>query len=143
MLCYRRKAAQKSKSYRAVRALYRCFFDERTPEGKGRQLLREWLTPDQRKSFDAEGYVDVIGAYSGKRYRIYYGVVSNIRELNDRGEPCAGLCLIPEQMLPPGDMMLAQKLALETDEQGALSIANYFPSSLQPPQLDWRGREHR
>jgi hypothetical protein len=27
----------------------------------------------------------------------------------------------------PGDVMLAQKIALETDERGALTLANRFP----------------
>ena len=37
---------------------------------------------------------------------------------------------VPEGNLVPGDVMLAQKIALETDEQGALAIAKQF---LVPP----------
>jgi len=94
--------------------------------------------PDQRKLFDAHGYVDVTGCYSGRRYRIYYGVMSNIRELDAHGEPRAGLCLVPTESLPPGDIMLAQKIALETDERAALAAANYFPSASRPPYRSWR-----
>jgi hypothetical protein len=31
-----------------------------------------------------------------------------------------------------GDVMLAQKIALETDERGALMVAKPFPSSMPP-----------
>jgi hypothetical protein len=131
-------AARANPSYRAVRELYRSFLHESSPEGRGQALLRRWLMPDQRKLFDAHGYVDVTGCYSGRRYRIYYGVMSNIRELDAHGEPRAGLCLVATESLPPGDIMLAQKIALETDERAALAAANYFPSASRPPYRSWR-----
>ena len=33
-------------------------------------------------------------------------------------------CFVPEGTLPIGDVMLAQKIALETDERAALAVAN-------------------
>jgi hypothetical protein len=33
---------------------------------------------------------------------------------------------VPEGYLVAGDVMLAQKIALETDERGALQLANNF-----------------
>jgi len=38
-----------------------------------------------------------------------------------------GLCFVPMGHLVPGDVMLAQKIALETNEVGALAVANRFP----------------
>jgi hypothetical protein len=37
-----------------------------------------------------------------------------------------GWCFVPRDPLVAGDVMLAQKIALETDEQGALALANNF-----------------
>ena len=45
-------------------------------------------------------------------------------EFDGRGVRIAVWCFGPEGHLPLGDVMLAQKLALETDEQAALAIAN-------------------
>ena len=42
-----------------------------TREARGVDLLREWLSPEQRAQFDAKRYFDVIGCDSGKRYRIH------------------------------------------------------------------------
>jgi hypothetical protein len=41
-----------------------------------------------------------------------------------------GWCFVPAGNLVPGDIMLAQKIALETNESGALSVARKF---LAPP----------
>ena len=40
-------------------------------------------------------------------------------------------CFIPEGNLVPGDVMLAQKIALEDDELAALELANRFPPRTQ------------
>ncbi len=37
-----------------------------------------------------------------------------------------GWCFAPKGYLVAGDVMLAQKIALETDERGALAVANRF-----------------
>lgn len=124
----------------AVRELYRSSQRERTPEARARKLLREWLSPGQRETFDSHGYVDVLGSESGQRYRIYYGSISNIRELNEKDDPVAGLCFAPAAALPPGDVMLAQKIVLENDESRALAIANRFYSTSRPIQA---GNAHR
>jgi len=66
----------------------------------------------------------VKGSHSGKWYRIRYGRSMNIDELGENGVRAAGWCFGPEGRLPLGDIMLAQKLALETDELAALAVAN-------------------
>jgi len=112
----------------ALRQLYRKSLAENTSEFRGLRLMRAWLSSDQRLQFDSSGSFEVIGCYSGKRYRIYRGIVPNVYELDDAGRPRLGLCFIPLGQLVLGDVMLAQKIALETDEQGALAVANRFPT---------------
>ena len=100
------------------------------PEARGLKLLREWLSPEQRAQFDAERYFDVIGCHSGKKYRIRYGSAANVDELDDAGVPRMGWCFVPDAYLVAGDVMLAQKIALETNERAALAVANRFPRTL-------------
>jgi hypothetical protein len=97
-----------------------------TSELRGRKLLREWLSPDQLAQYDAHNYFDVTGCHTGKRYRIRRGMGTNVYELDDAGRPRAGWCFVPKDHLVAGDVMLAQKIALETDERGALVVANDF-----------------
>ena len=111
----------------AVRKLYRNFFAQNTKEARGRRLLREWLSPDQRAQFDDKDYFEVVGCDSGRRYRIYNRVTQNVYELDDAGRPKVGWCFLPADRLVAADIMLAQKIALETNEHNALKVANGFP----------------
>jgi hypothetical protein len=95
-------------------------------EGRSVKLLREWLSPDQLAQFDKYGYFEVRGCQSGKRYRIRYGTATNIHELDQYGHPKVGWCFVPSGPLVAGDVMLAQKIALETDEFSALAVAKSF-----------------
>jgi hypothetical protein len=97
------------------------------PEKRGLMLLREWLSPEQRAQFDANGHFDVIGCKTAKRYRICYGSVTNVHEIDNACRPIMGWCFVPLGYLVPGDVMLAQKIALETDEVAAVAVANRFP----------------
>jgi hypothetical protein len=97
---------------------------------RGITLLREWLSPEQKTQFDTFKSFDVIGCNSGKSYRIQYGTSANVVELDDAGRPTMGWCFVPAGNLVPGDVMLAQKIALETDERCALAVARQF---LVPP----------
>lgn len=90
------------------------------------RLLRDWLSPMQREQFDVQGHFDVIGSDTGKRYRIHYGAVMNVHELDDAGRLKMGWCFVPKGSLAAGDVMLAQKIALETCESGALAVAQKF-----------------
>ncbi len=48
----------------------------------------------------------------------------NVEQLDNKGRPLRLLCFMPEGDLVAGDMMLAQKLALELFESDALKVAN-------------------
>jgi hypothetical protein len=117
--------AQYIRDVQAARERYRARFATR--EERGVNLLRQWLSLEQRAQFDAKRYFDVIGCDSGKRYRIHYGEITNVHEIGDDDLSSVGWCFIPEGSLATGDVMLAQKIALETHEYGALAVANRRP----------------
>jgi hypothetical protein len=116
--------AEGARKVRTLRERYRAIKDVR--EARGITLLREWLSPMQRAQFDASKSFDVVGSDSGKRYRILYGKVTNVHEIDDAGQPVKGLCFVPSEHLVAGDVMLAQKIALETNERATLAVANRF-----------------
>ena len=95
---------------------------------RGLRLLEEWLSAAQREQYRTHRYFDVVGSKSGKRYRIHHGRQQNIYELDGKGEQVCGWCFLPSGGLVEGDCMLAQKIALETDEEAALRVANKFPA---------------
>ena len=67
-----------------------------------------------------------MGSHTGKCYRIRRHPQMNIDELGKDGAPIAIWCFGPVDNLPLGDVMLTQKLALETNEQATLAVANRF-----------------
>jgi len=110
----------------ALRQLCRKVLAQITKDARGLQLMRDWLSPDQRAEFDEKGTFEVVGCDSGKRYRICRGEAANVFEIDDAGQLKVCLCFIPYGQLVAGDVMLAQKIALETDENGALAVAYRF-----------------
>jgi hypothetical protein len=64
-----------------------------------------------------------IGIYN----RVTHRELTNVYELDDAGRPKVGWCFLPNARLVAADIMLAQKIALETDEHNALAVANGFP----------------
>jgi hypothetical protein len=93
-------------------------------EGRAMVLLKEWLSPKQLFQYRKAQYFDVEGSDTGKLYRIHHGGQANIWELDERGLPTATWCFGPEGNLPTGDILLTQKVALETNEREALRVAN-------------------
>jgi hypothetical protein len=80
----------------------------------------------QRAQFAKKGYFDVVGGDTGKQYRIYPGAMANVCEIDEKGRPRRDLCFGPMGELPIGDVMLAQKIALENCESSALAVARMF-----------------
>ncbi len=93
---------------------------------RGIRLLMENLSAAQRKQYEKYGYFDVTGGKTGKRYRIRHGRQMNIEQLDRNGRRVCGWCFFPQGSLVAGDIMLAQKAALELFEPDALRIANRF-----------------
>jgi hypothetical protein len=93
-------------------------------EKKAMVLLRSWLTPAQDEQWAARREFDVVGCDTGTRYRVTYRAVMNVHQLDPDGRTLAQWCFAPEGGLTPGDILLAQKIALETMEREALALAN-------------------
>jgi hypothetical protein len=96
----------------------------RATQSKAIQLLKQHLTPEQREQYERRSYFYVSGGISGRIYRIRHGVQMNIEQLDQSGKRIRVLCFMPKGRLAVGDVMLAQKIALELYEMEALNIAN-------------------
>jgi len=112
--------------FRAVRALFIRHGAESTPEGRSLLLLRKCLSPLQREQLAKKGYFEVLGSDTKTRFRIHAGASVNVCEVDGRGRRQDGLCFMPIGALPIGDVMLAQKIALETCESEARAVARRF-----------------
>jgi hypothetical protein len=104
-------------------------------EERSQDLLRQWLSPDQTEQYDKFQLFEVVGSDTGKRYLIFRGTTMNIVEL--AADKCVRRrwCFTPEGALATGDIMLAQKIALETFELDALAIANHDTPRGDPGRL--------
>jgi hypothetical protein len=100
---------------------------EQSAEAKGLLLMRQWLSDEQREQFDRTETFKVQGSDSRKCYLIRNKTGTNVFELDDNGRAIRGFCFAPCGNLARGDVMLAQKIALETGEKDALAVANSFP----------------
>lgn len=92
---------------------------------KARVLLEKALTPEQRRDLFARGCFYV----KGKRftYRIREGHAANVDALDANGRAISRFCAHPVGRLPVYDVMLAQKLWIETDENMFLKKATPYP----------------
>jgi hypothetical protein len=100
----------------------------RQAEEKGFALLRAWLTPEQATQWDARKEFEVVGCDTGTRYRIRRGTAMNVHQLDCMGRDVARWCFTPQGGVVTGDVLLSQKIALETMEREVLAIANTQPS---------------
>jgi len=98
--------------------------DHLRAEEKGAALLRSWLSPEQAELWDSHRHFYVVGSNTGRKYRIKDGRSMNVEELDSGGNVVNQWCFGPQGHLAVGDVMLAQKIALETMEVEALAKAN-------------------
>lgn len=97
------------------------------------ELLLACLSPEQVLSHLNRGFFDVIGS-RGNRFRIHttspvgansgIGQSGNVVLLDHEEKHQARYCVHPPDGLPHADAWLAQKLALEADEDTVLAVAN-------------------
>jgi hypothetical protein len=99
---------------------------DRDAEARGARLLAENLSPSQIEQLRSCGCFDVRGGQTGKRYRIRRSSSLNIDELDDAGHRVASWCFLPKGDLTMGDVLLAQKVALELFERDALAVAYVY-----------------
>jgi hypothetical protein len=104
----------------------------REAHARGIQLLKEHLSPAQRDQYMRYGHFEVTGGETGRRYRIRTGFQANVEEVDRMGRVVRLLCFMPKGELVVGDVMLAQKMALELFESDALRVANSFSSHAFP-----------
>ena len=80
--------------------------------------------------FEHSDSFNIIGSHTGRCYRVRWGKRQNIRRLKNDAE-IATICFAPNDVdsLPTADVMLAQKIALETDEVAALKVKYQWPLS--------------
>ena len=96
-------------------------------ELRGARLLVENLSTAQRQQYARQRSFEVIGGQTGKRYRIRRSSAINVEELDSEGRSVGGWCFLPKGGLVIGDVMLAQKLALELFEHEALAVGYRYP----------------
>jgi hypothetical protein len=71
-------------------------------------LLRLWLSPEQAAQYNSEEHFDVVGSDTGARYRIRYGQMMNIDQLDSAGKRVCqwwlncGACQPPARGATPG-----------------------------------------
>jgi len=96
---------------------------------RSRELLRACLRTEQLVQFDSTGCFTVRGRLYD--YRINQGRTVNVDVMARDGRCLRRLCFYPVvgggHELPVFDVMLAQKLMLECDEERALTIAVDHP----------------
>ena len=103
------------------------------------RLLLENLSAPQRHDYEAHGYFYVIGGKTGRRYRVHDRHLLNVVQLGPKGQRVARLCFFPKGDLPTGDVLLAQKLALELFEIETLRVAVVSPLTRECGPLTRRG----
>lgn len=95
-------------------------------EKRSLRVLKENLSPRQREQYETLGYFDVVGSKTARRYRIHHGCQLNIEQLDASGKRVRLLCFKPTALAAVGDIMLAQKLALELFEEDAIRVSERF-----------------
>ena len=110
----------------------RILFGRSSAFNRGLMLLVENLSPRQRDEFLRYGYFHVVGGRSKCLYRICTGRQVNVFQLNDKRRRVCIWCFYPTGNLVEGDVMLAQKLALELFEDQALAVANRLSHYCEP-----------
>lgn len=91
------------------------------------ELLVATLSPQQAAEFKSTQAFTVHSKTGDRIYRVTYGTAGNVYELSKEGRKVAKYCIHPSEDVPVPDVMLAQKLMLETDEKQFLKVANKTP----------------
>jgi hypothetical protein len=105
--------------------------DRNAAELRAQELLRCWLSPQQRAQYDTRGSFEVVGSDTGRRYRICKGSIFNIQELDADGIQVRAWCVTADR-IATGDVNLSQKIALENFESEVLMIANRSEGAVWP-----------
>lgn len=95
--------------------------DEIAAKDKAITLLKSCLTRQQIEEYEQKKHFHL--HVGGKVYRIEQGSHGNVKLVDKDGKVKRSFCVQPRG-IPDGDVMLAQKLMLETDEKGFYERSN-------------------
>ncbi len=109
-----------------VESIFKGLRTRRLAEQRSYELLAVYLSPSQMAQFRTVGRFEVTGGDTKHRYVIRNITTLNVDELDSRGTCIKRWCFVPKGSLPQGDVLLAQKLALECFETSALEAARAF-----------------
>jgi hypothetical protein len=93
---------------------------------RAHELLLRHLTPNQREDYEWDKRFTV-KTKRGHRYVIGQARCQNVLRVNKRGKPMRVYCVTVHGGVPMGDVLLAQKLMLESDEDHFLKVARQWP----------------
>lgn len=93
-------------------------------EARAAKLLSEHLTPIERESLVAQGFL-IVRSPDHRRYRIERGSAMNVVLVSDSGVDICRYCVHPEGFVPISDTILAQKMILESCPEVFFAVANY------------------
>ena len=93
---------------------------------KSLRLLKEWLSEEQLAEFNESETFHVIGGDTGTKYKLHPYMSFGVYQFNQDNLVCRW-CFSPAGVGAIGDIMLAQKIALERYELEALKAANVAP----------------
>lgn len=103
-------------------------------QARADELLESMLSPEQVQAYQLRGEFEVIGS-RGTLYRIKRGTSGNIEWIKPDGSVGGRICAHPDMSpswLPTSDVMLAQMLALTTDEAAFVAVANVHAGERPP-----------
>lgn len=101
-------------------------FDEKTPEGRARGLLREMIGPQEFYKYLRRGSLTVVGK-SGLHYVIYGNTIKVFaKTLSGKMKFVESICIVfkNHEALPPTDHVIMRKMMIEADEFGLRTIGN-------------------
>lgn len=97
--------------------------DRQAASDRAGELLLALLSEEQEQTWRERDWFTVQGSRSGRTYRIRRGYAGNVDLLDDNGNPEVTYCAHPPDV-PAEDAGIAQMLALVTDEDAFLAVAN-------------------
>jgi hypothetical protein len=95
----------------------------RRAQRRAKALLHQFLTREQRWDLRGSKSFTVV-AQDGRTYQITEGTCNNVRRIEADGSVRWRLCLVTKSSVPTYDLMLMQKLLLETDVETFLRTAH-------------------
>jgi hypothetical protein len=91
------------------------------------ELLQEWLNADEYKALTEIGELEIPSAAEADVVFVVKRDPQSKVLKKVKGEPVEHLCVVPEEDLPDGDVLLSKILLLKCNEPQFIKIANRYP----------------